>query len=1030
MYPTLAGQTSAIAREYGLPSVGGIVLYLVELNPQPTLSGSLSDTLLGGPRIGDEAWRLLWAQLFEHPSHTARDDLSVSSHTALSEDEENSTEEAIGMSTQARSEGQTRTTYTSPRTHPHVPHRQHASQHASPILPKSRRAQSPSEQHSDVSSLAEVSSVSPYDRESPMDHPSIPINHPDYQPIDPHTPKSPIEPQQSHKTRSSRHHHPSNRSGYSHSAKPSVAASPSTFHQQNTSSYSTTSAAGRRTRRTYTPSAAGSSSVESYQPVYGEAVVVGKVEFDIDRRKGAKWYDAWLESAHSRSSNISPTVSPVRSLKPLRSQGQSTYAAQPLPGSSRAEKATAAAIPSLHSEAETSVAVAMANLTSEPVASTSTSLPNSLAAETYLERTGSTQSNVSSAHRLHLTAADVPPSRETDGESDVEGQPEQRASAYESDYTRSDSRASEASSVATGFVRETPRARDVTAFEGPSTSPKRESLPSEDIHASSEARQSATAPDSTSQKPNNRAALRRSLSTTSSVASRVKEFEHSKNAASPTTSIASEHISRSSSVASLAREFELQHSRNSQPAPSTVSPLARSHSGRSHSAQISPLRRRASASVSSGAGSVHEGQSNADYQPFDDDDNSADDRDDTSAHFIDGNERIAPMPVQHGEHADEGLTDSDNDESLSLSHTLHYHADPLHDVFPPDAVTWADLRSSDEHDRVDSVEPPSEPSSHGDRLSASAGMARLSAITGLPASASSSLDPFEYETDLDQPPSPTNEVQEIVELLKAHKPNESFGLSSPIILNDGRMSPPAQQQTFMKTLQQEEERRTSPVADLRHRRLSESSAASDTSSVLGASQTQHDPPRSLPMPKSEFSQTLSTISTTSDSRSLDLQYADKSSMLERSLGHHVEGPATSESISERSQARNEQSDPDGFAEASASANSPVPSNSPAKGVTNFVFPSQESLKPDVSVTAGFLRQEMLARSRSSSIEMMNNLDEIERALRELSPRSLKSTNDVSLKSRCRERQSDTFISRCAFRAFPVCTWVLMVPTDP
>ena len=54
LYPTLGGQLYAIAREYGLPSVGGISLYLMD-------DGSGND----GPRIGDSTWAALWSGFFE-----------------------------------------------------------------------------------------------------------------------------------------------------------------------------------------------------------------------------------------------------------------------------------------------------------------------------------------------------------------------------------------------------------------------------------------------------------------------------------------------------------------------------------------------------------------------------------------------------------------------------------------------------------------------------------------------------------------------------------------------------------------------------------------------------------------------------------------------------------------------------------------------------------------------------------------------------------------------------------------------------
>jgi hypothetical protein len=47
LHPTLNSQLGAIAREYSLPSIGGMVLYLISDNE-------------AGPRITDDVWRMLW----------------------------------------------------------------------------------------------------------------------------------------------------------------------------------------------------------------------------------------------------------------------------------------------------------------------------------------------------------------------------------------------------------------------------------------------------------------------------------------------------------------------------------------------------------------------------------------------------------------------------------------------------------------------------------------------------------------------------------------------------------------------------------------------------------------------------------------------------------------------------------------------------------------------------------------------------------------------------------------------------------
>ncbi|SPO40005.1 uncharacterized protein PSFLO_05487 [Pseudozyma flocculosa] len=53
LYPTLGGQLWAISREYGLPSIGGLLVYLAE-----DVEGNL------GPQIGDAAWTALWSRYF------------------------------------------------------------------------------------------------------------------------------------------------------------------------------------------------------------------------------------------------------------------------------------------------------------------------------------------------------------------------------------------------------------------------------------------------------------------------------------------------------------------------------------------------------------------------------------------------------------------------------------------------------------------------------------------------------------------------------------------------------------------------------------------------------------------------------------------------------------------------------------------------------------------------------------------------------------------------------------------------------
>jgi hypothetical protein len=71
LYPTLGGQLYAIAREYGLPSIGGLSLFLCD-------DGEGN----AGPRIGDDAWAAIWGRYFEEGAEESFEEVSRrSSHS-------------------------------------------------------------------------------------------------------------------------------------------------------------------------------------------------------------------------------------------------------------------------------------------------------------------------------------------------------------------------------------------------------------------------------------------------------------------------------------------------------------------------------------------------------------------------------------------------------------------------------------------------------------------------------------------------------------------------------------------------------------------------------------------------------------------------------------------------------------------------------------------------------------------------------------------------------------------------------------
>ncbi|MBW0533717.1 hypothetical protein O181_073432 [Austropuccinia psidii MF-1] len=62
LYPTLNSQLTAIARQYGLPSINGMVVYLLEGS---AFTGDVAKHLASGPKITQDAWQILWAEIFK-----------------------------------------------------------------------------------------------------------------------------------------------------------------------------------------------------------------------------------------------------------------------------------------------------------------------------------------------------------------------------------------------------------------------------------------------------------------------------------------------------------------------------------------------------------------------------------------------------------------------------------------------------------------------------------------------------------------------------------------------------------------------------------------------------------------------------------------------------------------------------------------------------------------------------------------------------------------------------------------------------
>ncbi|GAA5967389.1 hypothetical protein JCM3765_000510 [Sporobolomyces pararoseus] len=304
LYPTLSSQLAAIAREYGLPSTGGLVVYLLSTSdpsssvPQP-LPGSSGFAGEGGPRISEAAWSLLWSRLFEEEQEVylvAEDTLSDDenfappvppiprSHQEQLDDDAHSRQPSDEQGIFSGDEDNERTSFSSDAG---VDVDDASSQYDKP---KSRRSSASAPRHGTTNGIGRGP---PPSLPSPGPNPSRPshrFSHSQQRYV-----SLPISANSSHNNmrHSSRNSLRSARSGLPAYYYPSPAASRSVSHGS------------------YAPSHLSSTPT----PGYGASVIVGKVEFDIDRSRAqggkGKWYDAWIEGAVTSESSDQPPAAMV-----------------------------------------------------------------------------------------------------------------------------------------------------------------------------------------------------------------------------------------------------------------------------------------------------------------------------------------------------------------------------------------------------------------------------------------------------------------------------------------------------------------------------------------------------------------------------------------------------------------------------------------------------------------------------------------------------------------------------------------------
>jgi hypothetical protein len=352
------------------------------------------------------------------------------------------------------------------------------------------------------------------------------------------------------------------------------------------------------------------------------------------------------------------------------------------------------------------------------------------------------------------------------------------------------------------------------------------------------------------------------------------------------------------------------------------------------------------------------------------------------------------------EHSEE----SEHEETEIVPPSINFSQDPLRDVFPNDASTWADLRASDAYD--------SELSPVEEQDATVEGMSGLGILSppphyGISASASSSLDPFEYDNDpevqLDNSMAkPGSDINEVVDLLQAHSMAKDVGLSSPISLEDRKRSSTigsteganvieeAEASDFVAALDEPVRRsRANTGASSRHSRMSSVSSIHAASIALPESDAGLSPKKAFPQSQSSKSIASAFSATTTESVVSDApRPANRGGRIPQAWTDAFD------SYNALQHRRQDSSDSEGAINAGEvspveKAASPITSMKLQDGLPvndTLVVTDQDGHQRSISKVSVL---ELAARSRSSSVEMMDNLDEIERALQELSPRSLK-----------------------------------------
>lgn len=473
-------------------------------------------------------------------------------------------------------------------------------------------------------------------------------------------------------------------------------------------------------------------------------------------------------------------------------------------------------------------------------------------------------------------------------------------------------------------------------------------------------------------------------------------------------------------------------------------------------------------------GEIREAPVSEDYQALkdEDDETGSPDADEDRTNVAEGTLQRA---MEEDEEEDNASAPSEyaaggEDDGADADHPADHlnGPDPLRGVFPSDAATWAQMKAG-LHDGEDDQEvmQDARPDSPQDDelppppLTASSELSVLTDNGGLPTqnrvppSASSSMDPFEFDSvnvaragsardaesdtvsDSASDKQDQNDVREVLDLLRTSPLPPHHGLSSPINLGGpSRLSAlnDEAETEFLAALEDDPE---APEGlfdnNAQHARTqSKSSAAfsfnSKTNVLPPTSPAYSASTRaaSIALPESDSNRSLSTIPQSDSLKSLASQ-ASSSSLQPPSLsgkesfmmvdpprnvnragGIPADWAAAMAGLRSRKNSEATTHNHDHLATDTAGTdgerNDKPGVTVTEEGDSTVVSEGGNSTLPAPFSPAAFIAQELqrrgsqasvaeieahISRSRSSSIAMMDDLDEIERALAELSPRALK-----------------------------------------